>query len=164
MKIYTDGACTVGENGGWAFVTTSGFKSCGGARGTTNNEMELYAIYSALFHAKQINADEVHIYTDSAYCIGVFTQWASTWKANGWKKKGGIKNLDIIRFTYALLEELSNVSFHKVKGHSGNPYNESADKLAVQAKHKIDSDDFQESGFFLVKDEDGEVTQIIFTF
>ena len=98
-SYFTDGAATMAKEngkylrkeGGWAFIC---FKNgqrlsnqSGGCKLTTNNEMELYAIYAAMrdFLQSCVNEDNVEIYTDSGYCIGIFTQWAKNWEKRGWK-------------------------------------------------------------------------------
>lgn len=157
-EYYTDGACTLTKTsagydkgpGGWAFALVKDNKvQCSQAlplMHTTNNEAELSAIYRALLHYvthfySEETCDKVKIYSDSAYCINIYTQWIKNWEANGWcrgKKKEPIENLDIIKMTWELLKKLNEgfreVEFVKVIGHSGNKFNEIVDKLAVEAK------------------------------
>ena len=115
----------------------------GGAPVTTNNEQELYAIYAALrnFSTKCKNGDTVVIYSDSAYSINIFTQWIKNWEANGWtrgKKHEPIENVTLIKMIWDLIKTFEKrfikVDFIKVKGHSGDYWNEMVDKLAVEAK------------------------------
>lgn len=157
MDIYsyfTDGAATmVNENGkylrregGWAFIMClNGEKhssQSGGCKLTTNNEMELYAIYASMrdFLDKSNPGDKIEIYTDSGYCIGIFTQWAQNWERRGWRKSDGkaIENLQLIKAIWKLMNEIdgrnSESLFVKVKGHSNNVLNNEADELAVRAK------------------------------
>lgn len=63
--------------------------------------------------------------------------WIYSWEKNGWtrgKKHEPIENLPIIKKIWELLDD--DVTFIKVKGHSGNLYNELVDKMAVEAKEK----------------------------
>ena len=153
-SYYTDGAATmkqengkyVREAGGWAFVLL--IDGCedsirfGGCPMTTNNEMELYAMYASMkdFLLKSQSGDIIEIFSDSAYCINIFTQWATGWQKRGWKKSDNkpIQNLKIIKSIWDLMGEIRNnsciLNFIKVKGHSSNKYNDEADKLAVDAK------------------------------
>lgn len=139
----------VREGGGWAFAQVKDnnpiFSMSGHEEETTNQAMELRAIYEALKHYHEHYyssnvADTVKIYSDSAYSINIYTQWAKGWEAKGWTRGKGqkIENLDIIRKTWELLQILNSgfnsVSFVKVTGHSGNYCNEYVDKLAVAAK------------------------------
>ena len=149
VVFFTDGAASmkkignqyVRQAGGWAWVRviddkTSDFDS-GGEKSTSNNRMELMAIYEALknFKKEYSQFDECVIYSDSAYSINVITQWSKTWARNGWTKKGGeIQNLELIKEIYNLVNEFPNLSFIKVKGHAGDKWNELVDNLAVQAK------------------------------
>ncbi|WBF79311.1 hypothetical protein IACHDJAJ_00072 [Aeromonas phage vB_AdhS_TS3] len=145
-SIYTDGACR-GNPGpaSWAFVVYNdkdsevGFKR-GSEDLSTNNAMELEAILQALVHIsknveKYVGVGGVTIYTDSAFCVNVITQWMDGWQANGWKKKspGPIKNLEIIqklhKYWHICGKGVGNVQIAKVAGHSGIKGNERADEL-----------------------------------
>lgn len=155
-NFYTDGAATikkvngeyVREAGGWGAVLLVNdypmWADCGHADNTTNNEMELTAIVEALSyygHNYFASGDTINIYSDSAYCINIFTQWIEGWKRNSWtrgKKHEPIQNVTIIKNIYDYIQSLKKdfieVNFIKVKGHSGEKYNEYADQLAVAAK------------------------------
>jgi ribonuclease HI len=154
-EFYTDGACTLNCNngkyskgpGGWAWALikdneVTNWKNGGGPR-TTNNEQELTAIMEALSYAckNTTQCDVVRIFSDSAYCINIFTQWINGWKANGWtrgKKHESIENLEIIKTIYEMVFSLENsfiaVEWVKVKGHSNNEFNNFVDQKAVEAK------------------------------
>ena len=101
----------------------------GGAANTTNNRMELTAAIEAL---KALSEPcRVSLTTDSTYVKDGITQWLANWKRNGWKTaaKKPVKNQDLWQ---ALDHEAAR---HKmdwcwVKGHSGHPENERADRLA----------------------------------
>ena len=151
---YTDGAATMINKkgkylrgaGGWAFVLlidgSEYSNSSGGCPLTTNNEMELYAIYASMkdFLLKSESGDTIELCSDSSYCIDIFTKWAKGWKRRGWKKSDNkpIKNLNIIKTVCRLMTEIDKKScilkFVKVKGHSSNEWNNKADELAVNAK------------------------------
>ena len=80
---------------------------------------------------------EIKIYTDSQYVKNGITEWIINWKKNGWKtaNKKKVSNKEL----WIELDE--NVSIHDVewfwvRGHSGNHYNEIADKLAVNAMYE----------------------------
>lgn len=157
MDIYsyfTDGAATmVNKNGkyqrregGWAFIKCfNGVKDSsqnGGCKLTTNNEMELYAIYASMrdFLDSSKNGDKIEIYTDSGYCMGIFTQWAKNWEKRGWRKSNGktIENITLIKAIWKLMGEIDakncELHFVKVKGHANNVMNNEVDKLAVEGK------------------------------
>ena len=105
---------------------------------TTNNICELKAIlYSFLKYGININNKEFAeipvIYSDSAYAINTFENWMFSWANNGWRKsdKKIPENLDIIQAYYDWYQKGYRIELRKVKGHSGNKWNEYADKLAT---------------------------------
>ena len=136
IKLYTDGACSGNPGpGGWGAILRYGKHEkelSGGKERTTNNQMELMAVIKGLAQLKE--ECEVTIYTDSQYVIDGITKYIHNWKQKGWKttNKKPVKNKE-------LWEELDiETQKHKilwqwVKGHSGHPENERADKLAVDA-------------------------------
>ena len=74
------------------------------------------------------------LFTDSKYLREGVTSWLDRWIANGWKtsSKSEVKNQDLWRELSAELGR-HRVSWHWVKGHAGNRWNERADKLAASA-------------------------------
>lgn len=141
VTIYTDGACSGNPGaGGWgAILQYNGHEKeiSGGDKLTTNNKMELLAVISALELLKE--PCEVDLYSDSKYVIDSITKgWAMGWKARGWKKadKSPAKNIELWEKLLNLLET-HNVTFHWVKGHADNPYNNRCDELAVSEWKKL---------------------------
>ena len=102
---------------------------------TTNNECELKAIlYSFLKYGVKENSCEIPIlYSDSAYAINTFTNWMFCWAKKGWLKSNNQppENLDIIQAFYNWYQKGYRIELRKVPGHSGNYWNEMADKLAT---------------------------------
>ena len=144
--FYTDGACSgkPGE-GGWAFVelvkSSCGYETkitSGGKKQTTNNEMELTAVYMALVKSFKANIKQVTIYSDSAYVVNAITKgWLLNWHNNGWKTKENkpVKNKHIWEKVHKLIcEKGMKINFVWIKGHNKDPLNELADKAAVDAK------------------------------
>ncbi len=142
VQIYTDGACSGNPGpGGWAAILVANGKEkeiSGPADSTTNNRMELTAAIEGL-KALKIPCD-VTLYSDSSYLVNAFTQdWIISWKKNGWRNasKAQVSNMDL----WMILDELADyhkITWEKIKGHSGHPYNNRCDKLAVQAIQHID--------------------------
>lgn len=139
ITIYCDGACkgNPGKSGSGLAVYKGSekptllygqYKEMG-----TNNTAELNALHKALLIAKEAKGSKVTVCCDSKYSIDSITKWAYSWKAKGWKKKGGeIKNLEVIQETHALYEDLKErVVVKHVKGHAGVEGNELADRMAV---------------------------------
>ncbi len=95
--------------------------------------MEIQAALSALNILKEPCQTEV--YTDSAYlCNAVEKGWLNRWQRNGWKtaSKGSVENQDLWKELLTLMN-IHQVTFHKVKGHADNVYNNRCDELARNA-------------------------------
>ena len=143
IKIYTDGACVGNPGpGGWAAIIIqegNKIEIFGGEKLTTNNRMELTAAIKALEYCleketKQLSLKEVKIYTDSNYLKDGITVWINNWEKNNWKTadKKNVKNVDLWK-KLKELTKISQIEWYWVKGHSQNPMNELADKLAKKA-------------------------------
>lgn len=138
FEVYTDGACANNQGeglqpGGWAAVFVNGPALSGGESATTNNRMEMRAVIEALKNTPPNS--QVKIYSDSAYVINCFKQnWIDKWEKNGWitSAKKPVENKDLW-LEMRQLEKERHVEWIKVKGHSGNQWNEMADTLAVAA-------------------------------
>ncbi len=133
---YTDGSCSPNPGpGGFSVIQVidqDTMKPCrlGNDKESTNIRMEGMALISALEHA---NNKPCEIFTDSEFWINVLTKWAPAWEANGWQKKGGIKNLDIVQELYPLYSN-SKAKLTWVRGHNNDPGNEAADEWANKAR------------------------------
>ena len=150
IELYTDGACSGNPGpGGYAYYLKAKGNSlqCSGAKEkTTNNRMELLSVVKGINQALQIwpydGKREIKVYSDSAYVVNTVQQcWYKTWKQCNWKTKQGkeVKNKDLWERLVNLLESIerrkdkASIEFIKIKGHSGNKYNEMVDELAKQA-------------------------------
>ena len=133
VEIFTDGACKGNPGpGGWGALLRYGRHErqlCGGEVMTTNNRMELMAVIRALQALKR--KSRVRITTDSQYVKNGITQWIHNWKRNGWKTaaRKAVKNAELWQQLEAEVVK-HEVEWHWVKGHSGHPENELADRLA----------------------------------
>ena len=141
VTIYTDGACSGNPGpGGWAAILMAGGakkEMSGGERDTNNNRMELMAVIEGLKALKR--PCKVDIYSDSAYVVNAFEQnWIGKWVKNGWKNsaKAEVANSDLWK-ELINLTAMHNVTFHKVKGHADNEFNNRCDELAVREWKKI---------------------------
>ena len=134
LEFYTDGACMPNPGrGGWAVVAVeNGLEKqykAGGEKHTTNNRMELMAIYVAMswfdssFHDFKLNNAEyrIRIYTDSMLSVNVI---------NGkWRAKKNIDLIEVIR--KEMVRKKHEIIW--VRGHNGNYFNERADEIANRA-------------------------------
>lgn len=137
--IYCDGACSgngtrADAPGGWGIVVIDPQGQIrlgrGGARGVTNNKMELTAAIEAL--AAVPRGEQVTLITDSQYVIKGCTEWRAGWVKRGMKNSKGeeVLNGDYWHRLWAVADE-RRVKFQWVRGHNGDPGNELADRLAV---------------------------------
>lgn len=137
VKIYTDGACSGNPGpGGWGVYLSyknHERKVYGSNINTTNNRMELTATIEALRLLKY--SCKVELYTDSQYVQMGITKWIKKWIQNNWEtsNKQLVCNVDLWQSLYTLIQK-HQVSWHWVRGHSGNIGNEIADKLATNGK------------------------------
>lgn len=133
VTIYTDGACRGNPGpGGWGAVLEyqSRRKELKGAETqTTNNRMEMMAAIQALQALRQ--PCQVLLYTDSTYLRKGITEWLPNWKRRNWRTadKKPVKNADLWQQLEAEAQR-HHVDWRWVKGHSGDPGNEAADRLA----------------------------------
>ena len=143
IKIYTDGACVGNPGpGGWAaiiLIENEKKELFGGEKLTTNNRMELTAAIKSLEYydsqeGKQLSLKEIKIYTDSIYLKEGITSWVNNWKKNNWKTsdKKNVKNVDLWKKLQDLVKS-KQIEWCWIKGHSGDPMNDLADKLAKKA-------------------------------
>ncbi|EAR56646.1 hypothetical ribonuclease HI [Photobacterium sp. SKA34] len=143
IKIFTDGGCdpNPGKAGsGLALYRENHLNELWfglyNPKGT-NNTAELNALYQALLQAEKYIAGgiSVAIFCDSRYSIQSITQWAVSWKKNGWKKSGGeIKNLDLIQLMFECYQTIKDMlQIYHVNGHVGIEGNELADRMSILA-------------------------------
>lgn len=151
VRIFTDGACSENPGpGGWAAVFNTE-KKCytisGNELHTTNNRMELRAVVEALrkilSKRKHKSKNQYDIFSDSAYVVNTINNnWLEKWKMNGWKTTKGrdVKNRELWEEMNELIGNINRkdieVTFHKIKGHSGNMFNELVDKIAKEESIK----------------------------
>ena len=141
VEIYTDGACRGNPGpGGWGVLLMAGKHRktlYGGEAETTNNRMELTAAIEALNAVR--GSQRIVLHTDSTYVMKGIREWMPGWKRRGWKTaaKKPVKNRDL----WQALDEAQNrhdVTWRWVKGHSGDPGNEEADRLANLGIDELD--------------------------
>lgn len=147
IEVYTDGgAHTDGEKvGGWGVVIL-GLKSepiqiSGGAKGTTNNRMELIALLTAVNYLLDLHMENepIRITSDSQYVMNIVTTWMYSWAKKGWVNSSHepVQNQDIIKVLLDLYPRLKHVDYKWVKGHAGSKYNELCDNLATMEQQKL---------------------------
>ena len=144
ITIHIDGACLGNPGpGGYSAILRSYDEDgnvirtrhfTGGEQHTTNNRMEMMA---AIIGLRQIKVDEavrIKIISDSQLLIKGMTEWLPGWQAKNWRGSKGkeVANKDLWLALVALCEH-KDVQWCWVRGHSGTPRNEEADRLAKTA-------------------------------
>lgn len=143
--VYTDGSSRgngrSGATGGYGVYYGEGDERNYSGRligpVQTNQRAELTGLDHALRNAQQSNRD-ITIYTDSEYSRNAVTKWGDNWDRNGYKTANGgdVANRDLIQSARRRIDDLKsrniNVKIERVPGHSGNPGNDAADRLANQ--------------------------------
>lgn len=149
IKIYTDGAVSNNGSekavGGWAAIILEDGRApieiFGSEANTTNQRMEIKAVLEALKKINFDTIDKLEIYSDSAYFCNCYNQkWYKKWLFNGFvnANKEPVKNKDLWVLIINFFENYSRkINVIKVKGHSGDYYNERVDRLAVMAKESL---------------------------
>ena len=139
--VFTDGSSTVykNKNGirfGGVGVFIEGYPehnlslSLSGEH-ITNQKAELLACIEAIKKCSSIAQQKgllkwsMIIYSDSMYTIKCATEWAPKWEANGWKRKVGgrdqeVLNLKYVQELYKLVNKV-NIKFIHVRSHQIEP-------------------------------------------
>jgi len=133
LTIATDGSCLGNPGpGGWAWAVDDRRWAAGANSHTTNNLMELRALYEALTAVDP--ARPLLIQADSQYVINIFTKWIDGWRRRGWvnSEKKPVANRAQIEGTAERLAG-RDVAWEYVRGHAGHPLNEFVDLKARTA-------------------------------
>lgn len=116
---------------------------------TTNNRMALAGAIAVLqLLAGKEKRLRVLLVSDSEYLVKGVREWAPSWAARNWTRKGGaIENLNLWQ-VLVQSTTLHETQFTWVRGHTGHAKNEYANDLAVRAaKEQVTSDGVVASGF-----------------
>ncbi len=133
MVVYTDGACLGNPGpGGWAWVVPDGPFGSGCDGKTTNQRMEL----TAALEAVRAFDCPLLVVSDSTYVVHCFSDgWWENWLRRGWlnKARKPVANRDLWEPLIDAYRARDDVDFQWVKGHSGDRWNDEADRLAMEA-------------------------------
>ena len=152
INIYTDGSCDGNPGkGGWAAIITNDDKRTvvsGNEAHTTNNRMELTAVIKGLEASPK--GFEVTVFSDSQYVVNTMNR--------NWKRKANNdlwEQLDMLGTT-------RNVKWKWIKGHSGHPENEEANRIAGLQSGVVGRTDYSNIGTegFTHLDEQGQVRMV----
>lgn len=168
VHIYTDGACKNNPGtGGWAAILICNYNHeivdnlqninhyyshkiseakliieiGDGEKETTNNRMEMSGVIFGLDFFDSIfdHNTQINIFTDSMYVKDGIEKWVHNWEKNNWitSQKTPVKNQDLWKKILSHTKN-KNIKWEWVQGHSGNEYNEQADKIAKIFSNKTD--------------------------
>lgn len=151
LEAYTDGSCLshprrggigtrfvrIDENTGEEIIQDL---SPPGYPNATNQEMEILACTTALREALSLPLPEsvrrLVIWTDSAYLHDNYKRAIFEWPKRKWYRSSGgpIENAEdwkeLVRYYKKAAERFEVVRIEWVRGHSKNPHNKAADRLA----------------------------------
>lgn len=130
IKIWTDGSCDVhgDKTGSWAYIIELPFggkvEDGGIIEHTTNNQMEMHAIWEALMKVDELKLEgSIVVYSDSEWAINCIK---GIYDCRKDKSKYHILLLDAIDY----LIKHKTIEFIHVYGHADNEYNLAVDELA----------------------------------
>jgi ribonuclease HI len=109
---------------------------------TTNNRMALCGAIAVLAILSQKGKRcRIRYVSDSQYLVKGMNDWVPSWKARGWRRKGGkVENVELWQ-TLDKTASAHDVQWEWVRGHADHPKNEYADHLAVRAAtHQLHSE------------------------
>ena len=117
-------------------MVPGGQSASGGAPQTTNNRMELMGVLEAL---RSLDGP-LEVYCDSTYVVNCFKdRWWEGWIRRKWRTSEGkaVSNQELWK---QIIEQVQArpVEFRWVKGHSGDRWNDEADRLATEAADQQD--------------------------
>ena len=127
LKVYVDGSFRNGvcEYAGWAFVVVQNgkevFSSCGLTKEIAKSWNIDGEIEASLQAIKWLDGRDGTIVYDY---LGI-----EKWATGKWKAKSEVGKM----YQEKTKGKLANISWEKVKSHSGNKYNDIADRLAEKA-------------------------------
>lgn len=134
----TDGSAINNPHGpaGWAWFVSEDCWAAGGFTKASNQVAELWAVLALLRAVPR--EYEVLVRTDSQFTINVMTKWLPGWKRNGWRKADGqpVANVELIKDLDRAVTG-RRVRFEWVRGHSGDPMNEIADRICGAASDAL---------------------------
>lgn len=131
--VFTDGACSGNPGpGGWAWIRPDAQWAAGFEPHTTNQRMEL----TAVLRACERFPDPLHIVSDSTYVVNCWRdRWWEGWLKRAWRnsRKEPVANRDLWEQLVPHFRDRPGLRLEWVKGHSGDLWNDLADRLAVGA-------------------------------
>lgn len=161
--LFTDGSNSLKTGWcGWGItgmIEEKRFRMAGAMKGT-NQLAELYAVVMAI---KQIpKGGRLRIVSDSMYAINCMTTFRKKWETNGFKNYQGreIAHMELVKVGHGIMDTRI-VEFVHVRGHTGNPGNEEADKLSRYVRYMAEGTHSDSDLHKAIKVPIGEAVEII---
>lgn len=148
-NIYTDGGFSIDRNiGAYAFAVVQDgkciFEYSSAYTDSTNNKMEIKAVYESMVYASKHPLRQYEIITDSQYVYKSLLEWMPGWIRNGWLTSLGkpVLNKQIWEMVYPFFQKLRNVRLAWTKGHAKDAsehtyWNNYVDDLCTNAMNGI---------------------------
>jgi ribonuclease HI len=149
----SDGACKKTKKGGCGTFLIKDNKEVVSAYSldvdtTTNNQMELIGVILSitlfLQAIKGTRGNSLEIRTDSQYVVKGINEWIHGWIKKGWQTTTGpVANKEIWVTLKNFLDKHKHdnkITLKWVKGHNGEPGNETADHIAGDIKYEFGVD------------------------
>lgn len=137
IRIYAHGTGSGSPgSGGYAAVLLQPdgvFEIAGHVEETDSNRTKIIAVIEALRAAP--DAGEVALYTDSKYIVNaVSAGWIEKWVARGWKKRDGVKvlNVDLWLALLDAVDRHPGLKFVWLRGRARNMYSDTLRLLRVK--------------------------------
>lgn len=158
VTIFTDGACSMNKTwtGGWGYLIllpSGKYVLRGGYEyKSTNNRMEVKAIYEALsyirrYEKKRKTKIQVEVISDSGYAVFPFIKynWEEKWRSNSIGRD--LINYDLwsVLLPLVFVYFKDRITFTHIRGHGKNDneyydkYNDIVDKFCVKQRIEADS-------------------------
>lgn len=140
--IYTDGSANLHKSAGYGIVILHNNKIIHEISGTVKDHFtapnaELTAVIEALNFMTQFTQATpiINVYSDSTFVTSTLNTWGPNRK--NWSTAAHADKFIPLLAYINNYRKVSQITFTHVKGHSGNPYNERADKLAKKGNHLL---------------------------
>ena len=169
--IYTDGGSrgNPGE-GAWGYVQIIKdielVSHAEYSENTTNNEMELTAVLKALQYCQRLVSNQkdclISIHSDSTYCVNGISSWMYNWNHQGTliDRPNGMLWSRIYELVNSLKSLGVKVEMVKVKGHSGDKWNERVDEIVNESMDLKCTVHNESSGITTTRISDLEIKEV----
>lgn len=105
----------------------------------TNNAGEIQGAIHAIKDCIRERVKYLRINTDSEFLCNAVDKWLPRWERNGFCKANGeplANKYDFMELSELLDTSSMQIEFIHVSGHSGDQYNDEADRLAREGAHQ----------------------------